>query len=171
MRRAAVLFAGLSAACAVLFAEPAGRPIASVTVPLASVTVPLDAVTVDEAAVRTAVSPAPPSQMQLVEKAQSTALSEAERVATVADIRDQDAFFRLMIKPGGDTNLAVRVAALQSIAEMDVVCFMMEKSPDSRVAEAAKERILSVYGTESNRRTEQCIDTMRSYAKRFGEKR
>ena len=111
------------------------------------------------------------SQMQLVEKARSTDISESERVATVAGISDQDAFFHLMLKPGSDTNLAVRVAALQSIAEMDVVRFMMEKAPDSRVAAAAKERISSVYGEKCNRSAEQCADTMRSYAKRFREKR
>ena len=171
MRRAIVLLAGLSAAYAAVSAEPVGRPVASVTVPLDSVTVTFDAVTVDESAVRATVSPAPPSQMQLVEKARSTDISESERVATVAGISDQDAFFHLMLKPGSDTNLAVRVAALQSIAEMDVVRFMMEKAPDSRVAAAAKERISSVYGEKCNRSAEQCADTMRSYAKRFREKR
>lgn len=84
----------------------------------------------------------------------------------LADIVDQDAFFQLMIKPGSDTNLAVRVAALQNIAEMDVVCFILGKCPpESHVAAAARERLSSVYGAVQGRRVEQCADTVRAYAR------
>lgn len=60
----------------------------------------LDAVTIDEAMVRTSVSPAPLSQIKLVEMALSPELLESKRVSMLADIVDQDAFFQLMIKPG-----------------------------------------------------------------------
>lgn len=80
MRQSIILFAGLSAVSAVFSAEPVGRSISSVTVPLDSVTVQLDAVTIDEAMVRTSVSPAPLSQIKLVEMAQSPELLESKRV-------------------------------------------------------------------------------------------
>ena len=158
---------GFAATLAAFAAKPVGEPLASVTVPLESVTVPLESVTVNETSVRAAISPMPPSPSQWADMARSEKLSEGERLAALAKVQDQDVLFRLMFKPGCDTNLAVRVAAMKSMAEMDVIRFMAANCPDRRVCEAAHERLEAIYGKNCSRQPEQCMAIVRAYAKRM----
>ena len=160
MRTRFALFAGLAALCPVLVAGPAG-------VPAASVTVPLESVTVDETAIRASISPAPPSQGELLRKAQSADLPEAERLASLDQIQDQDAIFQLIFKPGSDTNLAVRVAAVWSLAELDILSYLKTKCPDERVSSAASARLAASGVAGSVRDPEQCKQTVRAYARRM----
>ena len=160
MRTRFALAAGLAALCPVLVAGPAG-------VPAASVTVPLESVTVEEKAIRASVSPAPPSQGDLFRRAQSARLSEAERLASLDRIQDQDAIFRLIFKPGSDTNLAVRVAAVWSVAELDILWYLKAKCRDERVSAAASTRLAASGVADSVRDPEQCKQTVRAYARRM----
>ena len=161
MRTLFALAVGLAALCPVLVAGPAG-------VPAASVAVPLESVTVDEMAIRASVSAAPLSQEELLRRAQSADFSEAERLASLDKIQDQDAIFRLIFKPGSDTNLAVRVAAVWSIAELDVLWYLKTKCPDERVSAVASTRLAASGVADSVRDPEQCKQTVRAYVRRMG---
>ena len=161
MRTLFALAAGLAALCPVLVAGPAG-------VSAASVTVPLESVTVDEMAIRASVSAAPLSQEELLRRAQSAEFSETERLASLDQIQDQDAIFRLIFKPGSDTNLAVRVAAVWSIAELDVLWYLKTKCPDERVSAAASTRLAASGVADSVRDPEQCKRAVRAYVRRMG---
>jgi len=162
-----VLIAGFAAALSASAAKPVGKPVAAVTLPLESVTASLASVTVSETSVSAAVSAMPPSTDQLAETVRSAEIPESDRLAALAKVPDQDAIFRLMFKPGCDTNVAVRVAALKSMVEMDVVRYMETNCADQRVCKAARERIESVYGKNCNRRAEQCKQTVRAYVRRM----
>ena len=167
MSKICVLIVGSAVVSAAFAAETVGKPASAVTAPLESVTVPLESVTVTEASIRATVSPMPQSQNQLAETARSNKASEEERLAALAKVQDQDILFRLIFKPGCDTNLAIRVAALKSLAELDVIRFMEAKCPDQRVREAACERLDAVYGKNRDRKVEQCKPTFRAYAQRM----
>ena len=171
MSKLCILIAGFAATLAAFSAKPVGVPLAAVAVPSESVTVPLESVTVNETSVRAAISPMPPSPSQWADMARSEKLSESERLAALANVQDQDALFRLMFKPGCDTNLAVRVAAMNAMAEIDVIRFMEANCPDRRVSEAAHERIAAIYGDKCSRQPEQCKETMRTYAKRMSDRK
>ena len=171
MSRICILIAGSVVVSAAFAVEPVGRPVSAVTAPLESVTVSKESVTADEASVRATISPMPQSQSQLADVARSVEVSEKERLEALAKVQDQDVLFRLMFKPGSDTNLAIRVTALKSLAELDVVRYMEAKCPDRRVREAAQERLDAVYGENRNRQVEQCKPTFRSYAQRMRDGR
>ena len=128
---------------------------------------PIESVTVTEASIQATVSPMPQSQRQLAETARSTKASEEERLAALAKVQDQDVLFQLIFKPGSDTNLAVRVAALNSLSELDVVRYLEAKCSDRRVCEAARGRLDAVYGGNRDRKAEQCMPTFRAYAQRM----
>jgi len=160
MRTQFALLAGLAVLCPALVAGPVG-------VPAASVTIPLESATVDESAIRASVSPASPSQGDLLRKAQSTDLSETERLASLDQIQDQDAIFQLIFKPGSDTNLAVRIAAVWSLAELDVLWYLKAKCQDERVSAAASARLVASGVAGSVRNLEQCKRTVRAYARRM----
>ena len=167
MSKICILIAGSAVVSAALAAEIVGRPVSAVTTPLESVTVPIESVTVTEASVQATVSPMPQSQRQLAETARSTKASEEERLAALAKVQDQDVLFQLIFKPGSDTNLAVRVAALNSLSELDVVRYLEAKCSDRRVCEAARGRLDAVYGGNRDRKAEQCMPTFRAYAQRM----
>ncbi len=167
MSKISALIIGSAVVSAVCAVEPVGRPVSAVTVPLESVTAPIESVTVSEASVRATVSPEPQSQNQLADIASSVKASEEERLAALAKVQDQDVLFRLVFKPGSDTNLAIRVTALKSLAELDVIRYMEAKCPDRRVREAAQERLDAVFGENRDRQAEQCKTTFRSYAQRM----
>ena len=167
MNRAHVLIVVSAVVSAAFAVEPVGKPVSAVTASLESVTASIESVTVSEASVRAVVSPAPQSQCQLAEAVRSVRASEDERLEALAKVLDQDVLFRLVFKPGSDTNLAVRVTALKSLAELDLVRFIEAKCSDQRVCEAAQERLDAVYGENHNRQVEQCEPTFRSYAQRM----
>ena len=167
MSKICILIAGSAVVSAAFAAETVVRPLSAVTTPLESVTVPIESVTVTEASIQATVSPMPQSQRQLAETARSTKASEEERLAALAKVQDQDVLFQLIFKPGCDTNLAVRVAALNSLSELDVVRYLEAKCSDRRVCEVARERLDAVYGGTRDRKVEQCMPTFRAYAQRM----
>lgn len=160
MRMRFVLFAGIAAACPALVAGLVGKPASAVTVPLESVTV-------DEAAIRATISPAPPSQMDLLKKVRSTELPEAKRLAALAQIQDQDAIFQLIFKPGSDTNQSVRVAAVQAIADHDILWFLKTMCRDERVSAVAAARLAASGPPGNARDPEQCKRTVQAYVQRM----
>ena len=167
MSRIGILIAGSAVVSAAFAVETVGKPASAVTVPLESVTASIESVTVSEESVQASISPVPQSQSQLADNARSVKASEEERLAALSKVQDQDELFRLVIKPGSDTNLAVRVTALKSLVELDVIRYIEAKCPDRRVCDAAKERLDAVYGENRNREVEQCKPTFRSYALRM----
>lgn len=167
MSKISILIVGSAVVSAAFAVEPVCRPASAVTVPLESVTASIESVTVNEASVRASISPIPPSQNQLADAARSAKASVEERLAALAKVQDQDVLFRLVFKPGSDTNSAIRVTALKSLAELDVIRYMEVKCSDCRIREAAKERLDAVYGENRDRQVEQCEPTFRSYARRM----
>ncbi|MGN0826651.1 MAG: hypothetical protein ACI4QD_01805 [Kiritimatiellia bacterium] len=155
MKNAVMLAVGVATALAVYAAETVGKPLSAVAVPLGEVTVPIESVTLSF------------KNEELAAAAQSIELPEAERLAAMAKISDQDVVFRLLFKPGRDTNVAVRIAALNSLADMDVVRYMAIKSSCPLVSKAAHDRLAAVYSSGCERTEEECRPAMRVYAKRM----
>ena len=139
--------------------EPVGVPVSAVTVPIESVTVvakPLDVYR-------------PQSQVELTEQVR-TGMSEESRVKALDAIQDQDEIFRLIFKPGEDKNVSVRVAAIDLIAEIDIVKVIAAKCQIPAVRDAAKKRLETIYATELDRVMVDTSPVVNAYAKRLRAK-
>lgn len=139
--------------------EPTGMPISAVTVPLESVTVTARPLVVHRLQ----------TQVELAEQVR-TGLSGESRVGALGDIQDQEEIFRLIFKPGEDKNEAVRVAAIELIAEIDIVKAIAAKCQVQSVRDAANRRLESVYAAEADRTMTGTSPVVSAYAKRLRAK-
>ena len=140
-------------------AEPVGMPISAVTVPIESVTVAAQPLVVHR----------PQTQVELAEQVR-TGSSQEVRVAALGAIQDQEEMFRMIFKPGEDKNVAIRVAAIDLIAEIDIVKVIAAKCQIQDVRDAANRRLAAIYATESDRTMVDASPVVSAYAKRLRAK-
>jgi len=164
MKRA--IFSLLSTA---VMAVPA-MTVCAVGVPVDEIVVPVDSITVDESSLR------PPSQEKILDMALNDS-SESNRLLALGHIFDQrvlvdiirkdpsskvrlaafdrivdgDAIFRMIFKPGEKSTGDVRLAAINAVAEIEVVRVVSEKSTDIKAKNVASSRLSSVYAADSDR--------------------
>lgn len=120
-------------------------------------TVPIESVTVSEASVTA-------SESDLLRSSDEDAVRkrlisiirgkrpESERLAAFNRLWDQDDIFYLFFKPGEDRNVAVRVAAVNRLAEADLLRMIGERTNIPEVTEAIKNRINALYADDRDRR-------------------
>lgn len=152
--------------------SPAGVGIDSVAVPIGQVAIPVDKAVVSLASVtRCAKSDPVPSLADLVARVRDVRLTESERLAALEKIRDQDAIFYLFFKPGEDRNLAVRVAAVNRISEVDVLKALGEKTPIPEIRKAASSRLETVYADRRDRAYVRRSAVVQAYLERMRSRR
>ena len=91
-------------------------------------------------------------------------------MAALDGIQDQEEMFRLIFKPGEDKNVAIRVAAIDLIAEIDIVKAIAAKCQIQAVRDAANRRLEAIYATESDRMMGGVSPVVNAYAKRLHAK-
>lgn len=138
----------------------------AVTVPLSAVTVPLAAVTVSAASI-TRQSDSCAQYQELVESVRKTDADETSRLAAMEQIIYQDDIFYLFFKPGEDRNIHVRVAAIQKLAEVDVLKALGKKMNVPEVSKAIEERLAAVYAASSDRESPEDSAVVAQYTQRL----
>ena len=153
-------------------AEPVGVKIDAVAVPASAVTVPLEQVTVSQEQVTvaesamTALADSEKLRRELIDEVRG-ASSEDVRLKALSRLWEQDDVFYLFFKPGTDRNPAIRAAAIRSLAEVEVVKALGEKSGVPEVSKAASDRLSATYADAKDQKPVQGSSVVRQYARRM----
>lgn len=129
--------------------ESVGVRVADIAIPVSAVTVPLAAVTVSEASV-VGRSDSVAMRRELIAAVRGEG-SEDQRLMALAQVWDQDDIFFLFFKPGEDRNPNIRVAAVNRLAEIDVLKAVGEKTGIPEVSQAIAQRLEGIYPDSRDR--------------------
>lgn len=137
----------------------------SITVSLDAVTMPVANVTVPESSV--AYSADDSARRRNAIAFIRSAVSESERLKKMADLWNQDDIFYLLFKPGEDTNTAVRVAAVNGLAEIEILKAFVGKIKIREIEEAVTNRLNTIYVDGRKGRSTEISPIVRQYARRL----
>lgn len=141
-----------------------------VVVPASAVTARLDSLTVSEAAI-TVSAESEKIRRDLIDQVRH-GKTEAERLAALAHVWNQDDVLYLFFKPGEDGNANVRIAAINRLMDVSVLKVLAEKVTIPDIAKAISNRLDQVY-LNTNDRLAHANDkeVTRKYIQRIKERK
>lgn len=145
--------------------ESVGVRASDIAVPVSAVTVPLSAVTVSEASVA-GLSDSAAARRELIAAVRGEG-PEDQRLMALAQVWDQDDVFFLFFKPGEDRNPTVRVAAVNRLAEIDVLKAIGEKTGIPAVSQAIAQRLVGIYPDSRDRELPDGSSVAAQYVRRM----
>ena len=143
MKRIAILAVGIATLTA-SGVEPVGVKVDLIAKPASAVTVPIESVTVSEADILRTAYDKVVTRQDLIAIVRGNG-SEENRLRALNQIWDQDDVFLLFFKPGEDRNVAIRTAAIDRLAEIDVMKVLAKKSQIHEVCEVADLKLKNAF--------------------------